>query len=91
MIAAFIGGSNITKPISNNGKCLNIVKNISQTDYWLITRLMYVCVFIQAVTVKEALSAKGRHIRRSLSTPNVQHVRPDLPFTRHTVHCVPGL
>uniref|UniRef100_A0A8C1KRE2 Kinesin family member 13A n=1 Tax=Cyprinus carpio TaxID=7962 RepID=A0A8C1KRE2_CYPCA len=35
----------------------------------------------QAVTVKEALSAKGRHIRRSLSTPNVQHVRPDLPFT----------
>uniref|UniRef100_A0A3P8XA26 Kinesin motor domain-containing protein n=1 Tax=Esox lucius TaxID=8010 RepID=A0A3P8XA26_ESOLU len=27
----------------------------------------------QAVTVKEALSVKGRHIRRSLSTPNVQH------------------
>ncbi|XP_068070379.1 kinesin-like protein KIF13A isoform X4 [Danio rerio] len=27
----------------------------------------------QAVTVKEALSAKGKHIRRSLSTPNVQH------------------
>ncbi|XP_036394227.1 kinesin-like protein KIF13A [Megalops cyprinoides] len=27
----------------------------------------------QAVTVKEALSAKGRHIRRSISTPNVQH------------------
>ncbi|XP_043116313.1 kinesin-like protein KIF13A isoform X2 [Puntigrus tetrazona] len=27
----------------------------------------------QAVAVKEALSAKGRHIRRSLSTPNVQH------------------
>ncbi|XP_051576127.1 kinesin-like protein KIF13A isoform X2 [Myxocyprinus asiaticus] len=27
----------------------------------------------QAVTVKEALSFKGRHIRRSLSTPNVQH------------------
>ncbi|XP_062841393.1 kinesin-like protein KIF13A isoform X1 [Trichomycterus rosablanca] len=27
----------------------------------------------QAVTVKEALSAKSRHIRRSLSTPNVQH------------------
>uniref|UniRef100_A0A671LIC0 Kinesin motor domain-containing protein n=1 Tax=Sinocyclocheilus anshuiensis TaxID=1608454 RepID=A0A671LIC0_9TELE len=45
----------------------------------------------QAVTVKEALSAKGRHIRRSLSTPNVQHVRPDLPFTsvqkQNTVHC----
>uniref|UniRef100_A0A8C2D0I6 Kinesin family member 13A n=1 Tax=Cyprinus carpio TaxID=7962 RepID=A0A8C2D0I6_CYPCA len=39
----------------------------------------------QAVTVKEALSAKGRHIRRSLSTPNVQHVRPDLPFT--STHC----
>ncbi|KAJ8415837.1 hypothetical protein AAFF_G00403940 [Aldrovandia affinis] len=28
----------------------------------------------QAVTVKEALTAKGRHIRRSISTPNVQHV-----------------
>ncbi|XP_041104446.1 kinesin-like protein KIF13A isoform X2 [Polyodon spathula] len=28
----------------------------------------------QAVTVKEALSAKGKHIRRSISTPNVQHV-----------------
>uniref|UniRef100_A0A668A8M0 Kinesin family member 13A n=1 Tax=Myripristis murdjan TaxID=586833 RepID=A0A668A8M0_9TELE len=27
----------------------------------------------QAVTVKEALSAKGRHLRRSISTPNVQH------------------
>ncbi|KAM7420660.1 hypothetical protein PAMA_015066 [Pampus argenteus] len=27
----------------------------------------------QAVTVKEALAAKGRHLRRSLSTPNVQH------------------
>uniref|UniRef100_A0A673NBH0 Kinesin-like protein KIF13A n=1 Tax=Sinocyclocheilus rhinocerous TaxID=307959 RepID=A0A673NBH0_9TELE len=40
----------------------------------------------QAVTVKEALSAKGRHIRRSLSTPNVQHVRPDLPFTNTLMH-----
>uniref|UniRef100_A0A672MW18 Kinesin-like protein KIF13A n=1 Tax=Sinocyclocheilus grahami TaxID=75366 RepID=A0A672MW18_SINGR len=39
----------------------------------------------QAVTVKEALSAKGRHIRRSLSTPNVQHVRPDLLLT--CTHC----
>uniref|UniRef100_A0A671W8J0 Kinesin family member 13A n=1 Tax=Sparus aurata TaxID=8175 RepID=A0A671W8J0_SPAAU len=28
----------------------------------------------QAVTVKEALTAKGRHLRRSISTPNVQHV-----------------
>uniref|UniRef100_A0A8C4SQC1 Kinesin family member 13A n=1 Tax=Erpetoichthys calabaricus TaxID=27687 RepID=A0A8C4SQC1_ERPCA len=28
----------------------------------------------QAVTVKEALSAKGKHIRRSISTPNVHHV-----------------
>uniref|UniRef100_A0A8C4GT65 Kinesin family member 13A n=1 Tax=Dicentrarchus labrax TaxID=13489 RepID=A0A8C4GT65_DICLA len=28
----------------------------------------------QAVTVKEALAAKGRHLRRSISTPNVQHV-----------------
>ncbi|XP_061676647.1 kinesin-like protein KIF13A isoform X3 [Syngnathoides biaculeatus] len=27
----------------------------------------------QAVTVKEALATKGRHLRRSLSTPNVQH------------------
>uniref|UniRef100_A0A671LLD8 Kinesin motor domain-containing protein n=1 Tax=Sinocyclocheilus anshuiensis TaxID=1608454 RepID=A0A671LLD8_9TELE len=49
----------------------------------------------QAVTVKEALSAKGRHIRRSLSTPNVQHVRPDLPFTsvqkQNTVHCLGSL
>ncbi|KAM4569060.1 kinesin-like protein KIF13A isoform 4-T4 [Fundulus diaphanus] len=27
----------------------------------------------QAVTVKEALAAKGRHLRRSASTPNVQH------------------
>ncbi|XP_063132601.1 kinesin-like protein KIF13A isoform X5 [Rattus norvegicus] len=35
----------------------------------------------QAVTVKEALSTKTRHIRRSLSTPNVHNVsssRPDL-------------
>ncbi|XP_015442775.1 LOW QUALITY PROTEIN: kinesin-like protein KIF13A [Pteropus alecto] len=35
----------------------------------------------QAVTVKEALSAKARHLRRSLSTPNVHSVsssRPDL-------------
>uniref|UniRef100_A0A3P8UWT2 Kinesin family member 13A n=1 Tax=Cynoglossus semilaevis TaxID=244447 RepID=A0A3P8UWT2_CYNSE len=27
----------------------------------------------QAVTVKEALSTKGKHLRRSISTPNVQH------------------
>ncbi|KAM6995674.1 kinesin-like protein KIF13A isoform 2-T2 [Tautogolabrus adspersus] len=27
----------------------------------------------QAVTVKEALTAKGRHLRRSISTPNVQN------------------
>ncbi|XP_030673223.1 kinesin-like protein KIF13A isoform X6 [Nomascus leucogenys] len=35
----------------------------------------------QAVTVKEALSTKARHIRRSLSTPNVHNIsssRPDL-------------
>ncbi|XP_064137197.1 kinesin-like protein KIF13A isoform X4 [Loxodonta africana] len=35
----------------------------------------------QAVTVKEALSTKARHMRRSLSTPNVHNVsssRPDL-------------
>ncbi|XP_045440252.1 kinesin-like protein KIF13A isoform X7 [Pipistrellus kuhlii] len=35
----------------------------------------------QAVTVKEALSTKARHLRRSLSTPNVHNVsssRPDL-------------
>lgn len=29
---------------------------------------------LQAVTVKEALAVKGRHLRRSISTPNVQHV-----------------
>ncbi|XP_078270904.1 kinesin-like protein KIF13A isoform X3 [Rhinoraja longicauda] len=28
----------------------------------------------QAVTVKEALSSKGKHMKRSASTPNVQHV-----------------
>uniref|UniRef100_A0AAX7TL22 Kinesin motor domain-containing protein n=1 Tax=Astatotilapia calliptera TaxID=8154 RepID=A0AAX7TL22_ASTCA len=28
----------------------------------------------QAVTVKESLAAKGRHLRRSISTPNVQQV-----------------
>ncbi|KAG5197303.1 hypothetical protein JEQ12_010757 [Ovis aries] len=36
---------------------------------------------LQAVTVKEALSTKARHLRRSLSTPNVHNVsssRPDL-------------
>ncbi|MGH0144646.1 UNVERIFIED_CONTAM: hypothetical protein FKN15_048499 [Acipenser sinensis] len=33
-----------------------------------------IAVSDQAVTVKEALSAKGKHIRRSVSTPNVQHV-----------------
>ncbi|XP_028435476.1 kinesin-like protein KIF13A isoform X6 [Perca flavescens] len=27
----------------------------------------------QAVTVKEVLTTKGRHLRRSISTPNVQH------------------
>uniref|UniRef100_A0A8C9REA2 Kinesin family member 13A n=1 Tax=Scleropages formosus TaxID=113540 RepID=A0A8C9REA2_SCLFO len=32
----------------------------------------------QAVTVKEALSAKGRYIKRSISTPNVQHVRTQI-------------
>nr|KAF6382348.1 kinesin family member 13A [Pipistrellus kuhlii] len=35
----------------------------------------------QAITVKEALSTKARHLRRSLSTPNVHNVsssRPDL-------------
>lgn len=30
---------------------------------------------LQAVTVKEALAARGRHLRRSISTPNVQHVK----------------
>lgn len=28
----------------------------------------------QAVTVKEALAAKGRHLRRSVSTPNVERI-----------------
>uniref|UniRef100_A0A671W3G4 Kinesin family member 13A n=1 Tax=Sparus aurata TaxID=8175 RepID=A0A671W3G4_SPAAU len=32
----------------------------------------------QAVTVKEALTAKGRHLRRSISTPNVQHLVSNL-------------
>lgn len=32
------------------------------------------CFSLKAVTVKEALTAKGRHLRRSVSTPNVQHV-----------------
>uniref|UniRef100_A0A9L0THG7 Kinesin family member 13A n=1 Tax=Equus caballus TaxID=9796 RepID=A0A9L0THG7_HORSE len=35
----------------------------------------------QAITVKEALSTKARHLRRSISTPNVHNVsssRPDL-------------
>lgn len=31
-------------------------------------------LFQKAVTVKEALTTKGRHLRRSISTPNVQHV-----------------
>uniref|UniRef100_A0A669BGZ5 Kinesin family member 13A n=1 Tax=Oreochromis niloticus TaxID=8128 RepID=A0A669BGZ5_ORENI len=31
----------------------------------------------QAVTVKEALAAKGRHLRRSISTPNVQQDSED--------------
>lgn len=37
---------------------------------------MYSALFLslQAVTVKEALTAKGRHLRRSVSTPNVEHV-----------------
>uniref|UniRef100_A0A7N8X7A9 Kinesin family member 13A n=1 Tax=Mastacembelus armatus TaxID=205130 RepID=A0A7N8X7A9_9TELE len=34
----------------------------------------------QAVTVKEVLAAKGRHLRRSISTPNVQHVM-NIPVT----------
>uniref|UniRef100_A0A7N6BF68 Kinesin family member 13A n=1 Tax=Anabas testudineus TaxID=64144 RepID=A0A7N6BF68_ANATE len=32
----------------------------------------------QAVTVKEGLAAKGRHLRRSISTPNVQHTDVDM-------------
>ncbi|XP_065126597.1 kinesin-like protein KIF13A isoform X2 [Paramisgurnus dabryanus] len=46
----------------------------------------------QAVTVKEALSVKNRHIRRSLSTPNVQHKsdvtgceEDDIRVSKHTV------
>ncbi|XP_037698414.1 kinesin-like protein KIF13A isoform X4 [Choloepus didactylus] len=34
----------------------------------------------QAVTVKEALSTKARHLRRSLSTPNVHNVSSILPW-----------
>uniref|UniRef100_A0A669F2D2 Kinesin family member 13A n=1 Tax=Oreochromis niloticus TaxID=8128 RepID=A0A669F2D2_ORENI len=36
----------------------------------------------QAVTVKEALAAKGRHLRRSISTPNVQQVIKEI------THCI---
>uniref|UniRef100_A0A8D3DIX7 Kinesin family member 13A n=1 Tax=Scophthalmus maximus TaxID=52904 RepID=A0A8D3DIX7_SCOMX len=36
----------------------------------------------QAVTVKEVLAAKGRHLRRSISTPNVQQVM-NSSFTTH--------
>ena len=45
---------------------------------------MHLVLFLQAVTVKEALAAKGRHLRRSISTPNVQHVMntsPTAPLT----------
>ncbi|KAI4530843.1 hypothetical protein MG293_018701 [Ovis ammon polii] len=44
-------------------------------------RLTSVARYCQAVTVKEVLSTKARHLRRSLSTPNVHNVsssRPDL-------------
>uniref|UniRef100_A0A8C7IXZ0 Kinesin family member 13A n=1 Tax=Oncorhynchus kisutch TaxID=8019 RepID=A0A8C7IXZ0_ONCKI len=41
----------------------------------------------QAVTVKEALSVKGRNIRRSFSTPNVQHVRDIHTHTHTPDHC----
>uniref|UniRef100_A0A8B9GRR8 Kinesin family member 13A n=1 Tax=Astyanax mexicanus TaxID=7994 RepID=A0A8B9GRR8_ASTMX len=43
----------------------------------------------QAVTVKEAISAKSKHIRRSLSTPNVQHVRYTTLPTHGEEGCVP--
>uniref|UniRef100_A0AAX7U086 Kinesin family member 13A n=1 Tax=Astatotilapia calliptera TaxID=8154 RepID=A0AAX7U086_ASTCA len=36
----------------------------------------------QAVTVKESLAAKGRHLRRSISTPNVQQVIKEI------THCM---
>uniref|UniRef100_A0A3P9CAJ3 Kinesin family member 13A n=1 Tax=Maylandia zebra TaxID=106582 RepID=A0A3P9CAJ3_9CICH len=36
----------------------------------------------QAVTVKESLAAKGRHLRRSISTPNVQQVIKEI------THCI---
>lgn len=45
-----------------------------------VMAVVCVCVYstlflsLQAVTVKEALTAKGRHLRRSVSTPNVAHV-----------------
>lgn len=47
------------------------------------------------MTVKEALTVKGRHLRRSVSTPNVQHVMiicPDLTVLKpaanyHSVMC----
>uniref|UniRef100_A0A3Q4HF13 Kinesin family member 13A n=1 Tax=Neolamprologus brichardi TaxID=32507 RepID=A0A3Q4HF13_NEOBR len=40
----------------------------------------------QAVTVKEALAAKGRHLRRSISTPNVQQVIKEIT---HCMSCWP--
>uniref|UniRef100_A0A3P8NPY5 Kinesin motor domain-containing protein n=1 Tax=Astatotilapia calliptera TaxID=8154 RepID=A0A3P8NPY5_ASTCA len=39
----------------------------------------------QAVTVKESLAAKGRHLRRSISTPNVQQVIKEI------THCMSWL
>uniref|UniRef100_G3P0U5 Kinesin family member 13A n=1 Tax=Gasterosteus aculeatus TaxID=69293 RepID=G3P0U5_GASAC len=49
----------------------------------------------QAVTVKEALTTKGRHLRRSISTPNVQHVMnalltalPTEPYGFLVIRCV---
>uniref|UniRef100_A0A4W3IBK6 Kinesin family member 13A n=1 Tax=Callorhinchus milii TaxID=7868 RepID=A0A4W3IBK6_CALMI len=50
----------------------------------------------QAVTVKEALSSKGRHMKRSISTPNVHHrkkLAEPVEASRHLteVHWMPSI
>uniref|UniRef100_A0A2K6MVP7 Kinesin family member 13A n=1 Tax=Rhinopithecus bieti TaxID=61621 RepID=A0A2K6MVP7_RHIBE len=70
------------------GVTYEIVSNIPKVKYIETPSLeekkknvIFKLLCLQAVTVKEALSTKARHIRRSLSTPNVHNVsssRPDL-------------
>ena len=49
-------------------------KNNSYIGWRVECRYSCLRLSLQAVTVKEALATKGRHLRRSISTPNVQHV-----------------